>query len=745
MALQIQTYGNLDLAGDPSNRARIDQYFAQLEEQNRQRALAQQQAQQQANDVAGQRQILADRAGYAANQSVLDAQINAGAANIQAGLQGQRDVNQANLQSYLAAQHAGLQGQLASQQEGIQARQGERNVDLQARLQQITLSQQEQMRLDRLRQARGAVAANPDLSPQERQNLLTQIETGLNPLENRQREAQTIHTQVQTQGMFQQNAMQAQLFNQQQSIRTMNLEDRIRNITDANGNTATFFLNSNGDAERMDFSQEQRATNAANMALVQGAQGVMQSQQYFPGQLQAQQANIAHTQAGTESLRYQTGRAQRFEPTELAGMVLNNQTRAQALDLAQQLQPHQINSAALQVMDQTRALNQNYAMDPYRQTQAWANAQQAVTDMYVSALSGPDRIRHQAEIVRGLQQSNDFNRDTSQTRARTLTAQLNGLLQSNSLAEQTAPLAVSRLAAQVEQAKLDLAQGRAVAPLTIQRLQSEISNLNEQRAGAWMNNTVRILNAMYGPGGAGAGRAGGAAGGAGGVGGGVLSPVQQLRHREWVDSQVTRDIERENTARTQLGRPRMTGPELTQFEAASRERHTNSTDGALHFTSGFNERQWLQFGQMLAQAPEDVRQRLAALRVPGAQGGPGQEQGPPAPPNGARQIIPRIEQDINLLNAQIGAANNRGVDNRQAGLGAPPVNVPANFNTVAARRRRDALQGITELMRNATFTRDDIATVAGYLQTLRNDPHEMDLIRYFERHDRWGILAANLR
>ena len=118
-----------------------------------------------------------------------------------AALQQQADQNNFARQNYRDQQQAGYaqgQQQYAAQiQEardqrmaGIDSQAAQQHADLQAQLSQTELGQQEQMRLQRLRQARGSVMANPDLSDEERNALITQIETGLNPLENRQRQSQ---------------------------------------------------------------------------------------------------------------------------------------------------------------------------------------------------------------------------------------------------------------------------------------------------------------------------------------------------------------------------------------------------------------------------------------------------------------------------------------------------------------------------------------------------------------------------
>ena len=770
--MQILTYGNLDLAGSPADRARIDAYVAQSREDE----LRRQQAAAQANDVAAQRQLLADRAGYNAQQSVLDANINAGAANIQAGLQGQRDYNQANLQSYLAAQHTALQEHAASQQEGIQFRQQEHGLDIQTRLQQVTLTQQEQLRLDRLRQARGSIMANPDLSPQERQNLITQVETGLNPLENRQREAQTLQTQVQTQGAFQNNAIQAQLFNQQQGIRAMRLEDRIRNITDANGNTATFFLNASGDAERMDFSQEQRALESHQSGLLQGAvqsaqgiQGIQQSQQLFPERLTA--ARTANQQA---AFNLQT--AQDLHPGNLVAQQLMNtygdnsprmgELRLEARNLANEAQT--TSNTYGENSPQMARLN-------YRRNVLALNSAMETFDHLPTQLQNRDTldrltIGHQQQLAREaplrFRAWQDMNILDHQFRTGQITAQ--------GVEAQYRRLGVQHLQQQVDEYPM-------MQQLRTDSERTRITGAQFQNAQAWLRNNIIIteLENNHIPGAGGAGGAGGGPG-AGAGRGGLGFPAQRpavtaadlARFRSEAAREVAANVANiglDDTARNQLIEQR-TQAMVQQAQALP---------GQPQGQAGWTPRMWESFRARLLAAPPEIRNAIEGRvvqqpqapqgagavgagvggampqgpapmtgvlgQLPGAQAGQaGPAQGPAAPAVVARQLLPTIDQRVSRLNTDITNSGPQQHPNNQAGL--PQDNrAPAGFNRIAAVQQRNALQGISELMRQGALDRNDIATAAGYLQALRGDPHEVDLIRYFEQRDHWGILAQNLR
>lgn len=59
--------------------------------------------------------------------------------------------------------------------------------DLTDRLHAVTLTQEEQARLVKLKHARASVESNPELTASERAMLLGQLDSGINQLERRRR------------------------------------------------------------------------------------------------------------------------------------------------------------------------------------------------------------------------------------------------------------------------------------------------------------------------------------------------------------------------------------------------------------------------------------------------------------------------------------------------------------------------------------------------------------------------------
>lgn len=202
-----------------------------------------------------------DQAGYQQARDENQAWYQAGHAEQAANLQGRRDAtlhgyslesqtNQGNIQGQLAAQHGGIQAILAGQQDTFQQgrdtrldqfqqnrdtrlnqfqnerdtrldqfqqNRDERHVDLQGRLHQIQLTQDEEARMTRLRNAISRLDADPNLSPRDREEMRTQLMTGLDPLARRSHESALI-----TQRLQQQNI---ELGNERGTLQNMALRD----------------------------------------------------------------------------------------------------------------------------------------------------------------------------------------------------------------------------------------------------------------------------------------------------------------------------------------------------------------------------------------------------------------------------------------------------------------------------------------------------------------------------------------
>lgn len=113
----------------------------------------------------------------------------------------------------------------------MESQQALQRAQLQAQLNQVELSQADQMRMQRLKQAEAEVA-QANLTPEEKQDALFQIRTGLDPLQRRQAVAQMNHQQLQDQMLTAQLQKQQRLENEAAQFRAKNLEDRIALIPD---------------------------------------------------------------------------------------------------------------------------------------------------------------------------------------------------------------------------------------------------------------------------------------------------------------------------------------------------------------------------------------------------------------------------------------------------------------------------------------------------------------------------------
>lgn len=323
--------------------------------------------QEQANNQA---RLEAERAAQLAG-------INAAATNQQAAIQAQREAaaniyaqqqeqQRGLITSQLAAQQqigqerqqviggqlqSALSAQGAQQQAGLQAQ----HFDLQAQFNQIQLTQSEQMRMQRLRNGIDAVKNHPGLSPDEKQNLIMQMQTGLNPLEQRQQQANILHTQIQTQGQAQQNEQQATLFNQRQNFLARGLQGNLQTIEDpSTGVRQLFFMNADGNPQMLDFG---RLQESHYLQMAQGIQGLSQRQQMFPGQLEQQGAQLEATRAGTQQTLAETARTRTLTPAQLANLqATTGHTQAQTEHIQQMTGPQVANLLA-QTHDTTTRMN----------------------------------------------------------------------------------------------------------------------------------------------------------------------------------------------------------------------------------------------------------------------------------------------------------------------------------------------------------------------------------------------------
>lgn len=102
-----------------------------------------------------------------------------------------------------------LQG--AMQHPDPRVRQSALATYLHMRTNQVQLSQQEEMRLQRMSSAIDGVNNDQSLSPAERQSIITQLRTGIDPLHQRQQQATYLQTQATTAATLAQNQLQRRL------------------------------------------------------------------------------------------------------------------------------------------------------------------------------------------------------------------------------------------------------------------------------------------------------------------------------------------------------------------------------------------------------------------------------------------------------------------------------------------------------------------------------------------------------
>lgn len=112
------------------------------------------------------------------------------------------------------------------------ASQQQQNFQLQANLQAVELSQQEKMRLQRMKNAIGEVEADGSLSAQEKNDLIMQLKTGIDPLQHRLAAQRVQIEQMQKEEMVKQYQMRAALDEQKLKVHTAKFEDRMTYFVD---------------------------------------------------------------------------------------------------------------------------------------------------------------------------------------------------------------------------------------------------------------------------------------------------------------------------------------------------------------------------------------------------------------------------------------------------------------------------------------------------------------------------------
>lgn len=172
---------------------------------------------QRANEFAvAQRQQARDRANQAAGAVNALAARNSLAAASDNGIQdaiNNRDANAIRVAQFAANQN----DEAARFTAGAQQAQNDMRsrFELQAELQQTELSQQELMRLQRMKNQIGEVASDATLTDEEKHNFIVQLKTGINPLEHRIAKAKLAQEQMVKDEMVQQRRVQTAQYGEQ--------------------------------------------------------------------------------------------------------------------------------------------------------------------------------------------------------------------------------------------------------------------------------------------------------------------------------------------------------------------------------------------------------------------------------------------------------------------------------------------------------------------------------------------------
>lgn len=189
-------------------------------------------------------------------QGIVEANLQSAAMQSRAGQQAQAlaaHTQMANAQRQAQAQAQGEQqahqSQMLAQQQSGQYGLQAQHAELQMMVANNQLSQQENLRLQRLRSAMGTVqeqVQNGSLTQEEGNDLLMQIRTGISPLEQRKARAAQEHIRLQNMQLEKQMAFQDKLMAERERFRNSNFEDRVIKRYDDAGNAMEFITNPDG-------------------------------------------------------------------------------------------------------------------------------------------------------------------------------------------------------------------------------------------------------------------------------------------------------------------------------------------------------------------------------------------------------------------------------------------------------------------------------------------------------------------
>lgn len=145
-------------------------------------------------------------------------------------------------------ENAGRNRLFQLQENEQQNQQRQAQMRLHADLQNVELSQTEAVRLQRMRQAVGAVNADDSLAPDEKASLIQQLQTGINPLQQRVAAARVKQEEVQTQMMLGQAQKVAALQSATGATRAALFESQVHRRPDGND----YFVDSKGDLKLLE-------------------------------------------------------------------------------------------------------------------------------------------------------------------------------------------------------------------------------------------------------------------------------------------------------------------------------------------------------------------------------------------------------------------------------------------------------------------------------------------------------------
>lgn len=537
-------------------------------EADRTRQLAGVTAEQRAQEARYAAERDAALAAYQRQAAEQQASLQGGLMNQQAGLQERRDVGLFNQAITRDQWNVVNQGQLMNQQAGIDLNRDRNRVDLQAQLNQVILTQGEQAEARRVREAVAAVNRQTDLSPEEKTMLITQLETKLNPLENRMRQAQIIQSQLQSQSLYQNMTQQETMFRDRQEYRrnAMNGQLPTLQLRLPNGELVHGYIDQNGNPAILDTSWAQQGREITNTAGVVGiasdAQRIMQGQRLFQGRLE-------HQGLVNEGLRNANDFVRNANPMELD---LLRQRVQQGPQQFRSVQEHRDAQTAL------------FRLDAEQRPQEF---QYRLRELAANASILEDRARNSPTDIRLRNEA---------TEARTLhdrasTAAINVDLEPEAI----------RLRRDVSRGVLSASAANEELTRTRTRLETE------QGDRAWLHGALGII-----------GMATGQPIGGGGAGGGSGRPQQlTFMQAEGIHNDATNDLRTENRARRDNGQPALAGDEAAAFIARRVQERTRAiTDITSVVNQGMTQAQREMLRTMIEAQPEDRRRRLGYIQPP---------------------------------------------------------------------------------------------------------------------------------